>query len=158
MKTKRRPPWKLIVGILILCFCLEEGIVLSTPKIANYFGMAWSGGLPDHVSYAGKTYTQPSVCLAEDQIKQLALTQVDSIPSLFGTARPLLLPGAQIHSKNTATTAYIETEAGCYVDYELADNSFRERTINEEVTWWKRQGSSYKHLTAWVKTQQLAAG
>jgi hypothetical protein len=119
MKAKRRLPWKLIVGILILCFCLEEGIVLFTPKIANYFGMAWSGGLPDHINYAGKSYTQPTVCLAQAQVKQLALTQVGSIPTLFGTSHPLLLPSAQLHSNNTVTAVYVETEAGCYVDYGL---------------------------------------
>jgi hypothetical protein len=123
MKTKRRLPWALIVGILILCFCLEEGIVLFTPKIANYFGMAWSGGLPDHISYAGKSYTKPTVCLAESQVQQLALTQVGSLPTLFGASRPLLLPGAQLHSNSTATKVYVETEAGCYVDYELTSNS-----------------------------------
>jgi hypothetical protein len=123
MENKRRLPWKLIVTILILCFCLEEGIVFFTPKIANYFGMAWSGGLPDHISYAGKTYTQPSVCLAEAQIKQLTLTQVGSIPTLFGSPHPLLVPGDQVHSTSIATAVYVETEAGCYVDYGLAGNS-----------------------------------
>ncbi len=123
MKTKRRLPWKLIIVILILCFCLEEGIVLFTPKIANYFGMAWSGGLPDHISYAGNSYTQPTVCLAESQVKQLALTQVGSIPTLFGDSHPLLLPSAQLHSKSTVMDVYVETEAGCYVDYGLSGNS-----------------------------------
>jgi len=119
MKTKRRLPWKLIMVILILCFCLEEGIVLFTPKIANYFGMAWPGGLPDHISYAGNSYTRPSVCLAESQVKQLALTQVGSIPTLFSDSHPLLLSSAQMHSKSTVTDVYVETETGCYVDYGL---------------------------------------
>jgi hypothetical protein len=123
MKTKHRLPWKLIVIILILCFCLEEGMVLFTPKIANYFGMAWSGGLPDHINYAGKTYTRPSACLAQAQVKQLMLTQVGSISTLFGSPHPLLLPEDQAHTTSTVTTVYVETETGCYVDYGLADNS-----------------------------------
>lgn len=123
MQTKRRLPWKLILTILILCFCLEEGIILFTPKIADYFGMAWSGHLPNHISYAGKTYMKPSVCLAEAQVQQLALTQVGSIPTLFGESHPLLLSGAQLHSKSTVTDVYVETETGCYVDYGLAANS-----------------------------------
>jgi hypothetical protein len=123
MKTKRRLPWKLIVVILILCFCLEEGIILFTPKIANYFGMAWPGNLPDHVNYVGNSYTQPSACLADAQVKQLALTQVGSIPTLFGTSHPLLLTSAQFHSKSTITEIYVETETGCYIHYGLAGNS-----------------------------------
>ena len=123
MKTKRRLPWKLIVVIFILCFCLGEGIILFTPKIANYFGMAWQGSLPDHISYAGQTYTIPTVCLAEAQVKQLSLTQVGSIPTLFGTSHPLLLASAQQHSKSAVTDVYVEAETGCYVDYGLQGNS-----------------------------------
>jgi hypothetical protein len=85
--------------------------------------MAWQGSLPDHIGYAGQTYTKPTVCLAEAQVKQLALTPVGSIPTLFGDSHPLLLPDAQLHGKGTVTDIYVETETGCYVDYELAGNS-----------------------------------
>ena len=123
MKAKRRPLWKFIVGIFILCFCLEGSAIIFTPKIANYFGIAWPGGLPDHISYAGKMYTHPTACLPDSQAKQNALTQVGSLPTLFGTAHPLLLTSVQLHSKDPATELYVETETGCYIHYELTRNS-----------------------------------
>lgn len=115
MKARRRSVWKLIVGLLIICFLLEEGLWFFTPKIANYFGMAWPGGLPDHINYSGHAYTNPSSCLPEEQAKQLNLVQVGTLPTLFGAAHPLLVPQAQSHS--SAAGIYVQSEIGCYVLY-----------------------------------------
>lgn len=119
MAAKRGISWKPILVLLLAVFLLEGGVWIFTPNIANMLGMAWQGGLPDHIMYAGMRYDQPTACLSQAQIDQNSLIQVGQVPTLFGDPLPLFVIKSQHNGKGPDKETYLQTVAGCYVGYQL---------------------------------------
>jgi hypothetical protein len=102
------------------------------PWAANHFGYALPGQdrLPYRITYAGRDYGNPNECAGDDWCQpaakrcisqqQLAdqhlwpLKQVGSIPTLFGSAYPILAPPA-----GGQTILFVLDNDDCYLMYTL---------------------------------------
>ncbi len=109
MRFERR---RMIIGATLVLILLAIGIAIALqPATANYFGYALPGlhGLPRHFNYEGQQYTNNSLCAgdswcANTKVDRISLDQavannggsqlhqVGSVPTLFGSPRPIYEP------------------------------------------------------------------
>ncbi len=101
-----------MIGAALVVMLLAIGIAIALqPATANYFGYALPGshGLPSHFNYEGQQYTNNSLCAggswcANTNADRISLDQavannggsqlhqVGSVPTLFGSPRPIYEP------------------------------------------------------------------
>jgi hypothetical protein len=111
---------------------------VALPALASHNGFALprSCGVPTHIYFKGRQYSNPSPCSGGEQratsgcftAEQLSaetdwpLIRVGEVPTLFGPAHPILLPpdeAAAAAAGLTPTSVYVEDNGSCYLSYSL---------------------------------------
>ena len=122
--------WGLWIG-LASALLATLGWGLFQPWAANHFGYALPGQdrLPYRITYQGRDYSNPNECAGDTWCQPSAktctskqqlqnqnfwpLTQVGTIPTLFGAAYPILAP------PNAETFIFVLDDDDCYLIYAL---------------------------------------
>jgi hypothetical protein len=137
--SNRKVRWLLVAAGLVAVVLLGAGVIAFQPRTANHFGYALPGteGLPFRISYQGRYYVNlltcagaswcqggtgaRSLCVTKDELindNRWPLTQVGSIPTLFGAGHPILVDPA--YSGLTQVEVFVVNGSNCYVAYQLA--------------------------------------
>lgn len=135
--TTRSRAW-LIALAAALILLVGLGVVAFQPWSANHFNYALpgSGGLPYRISYNGRDYANNGMCAhatwcrnapaAETACRsrqqlvdqnQWPLTQVSSIPTLFGPSHAVFAP--PVPAGLTLMQLYAVEADGCYISYTI---------------------------------------
>jgi hypothetical protein len=114
---------KLLLLSLIIGGCIVIALLwLSGPKVANRLGWAWGDNFPDHLYYHGRSYSLGlSGCKTLNDIRnnQMAITQIGTVPIVFGSSSPMFAPQDQVESKSVVIQIFVKEKNNCYRTYVL---------------------------------------
>jgi hypothetical protein len=137
MQDRRKLFWYSVPVVAAVLMLLGLLWYLGLPWAANEFGFALpgAGGLPSHIEYNGHNYTNPSTCAREGWCQQQQtpcrsltelqqrnlwpLIQVGTVPILFSSAYPLMIPRASLGKNTPPQTIIVSMNGDCYVYYTL---------------------------------------
>jgi hypothetical protein len=145
MHEPRKLFWFSVPAVAALFMLIGLLWLVGLPWASNRFGFALpgEGGLPNRITYNGRTYVNPATCARAGwcdnqlldvqqrhylcwtgqnlrQANALPMTQVGTVPVLASAPYPLMAPQADIVNKRTPVLIVIPLDTGCYVPYELS--------------------------------------